>query len=811
MAGQRKVSRPNSRGDRPNGRSADAAQANPEQSAKRKPATPPAPPEELLFATSNAGKLRELSELAGPNVRVLSPTQLTEQSQTILPEVQEDADTFVGNALLKACSGVNASGLTTLADDSGLCVVALGGAPGVRSARFSGPEATDASNIDALLERLEGVDESGRAAWFECALVLAGPLAEGPGCGRTDDGVAWRAFCGQTHGRIATERSGDGGFGYDPVFFSPRLQATFGEATAAEKHEVSHRGKAFGALSRYLQARAVAKASADAPMFLRPVGLQALVASFDNVLSRELRYADKALEAAMRARPQLGSKERAAVAELFWSSLRHLDRLQWALAALVGPDEAGIRDGDGEPRRLAPKHAGLLTCLALSSVDQNGNPIATAGARKQSALDGLLTRRPELAGELPATRVDLARALRKADGRLRQTLGTNGYHPEFGRLATAQLGEEHTALALAFLDGRGPLTLRTKAGATTRTLAELKDAGVAATATELPTGVLCLRSARVTTLPGFLQGRFEVQDLGSQWIAAAVAPQPGEKIADWCAGAGGKTLALADMMRAPPVETPDGFIERGELFALDVHHRRLSECRRRLQRAGDDWVAVLRHSRGDGPDTRLPPLDAVLVDAPCSSSGALRRNPELRWHLDTQWCERFPAQQLEILAHAAAHVANRGRLVYATCSILTAENEQVIAAFLDSHPGWTLRSERRMGPASLEVLQRHPLAEITPDGFYCAVLDAPAEGTAAVQSHRKAKTRRKFGRKRRPSAVATNVPTVGPTTPPQAADAGAPGAVRSAADETAPTAATEHAGPPPTATIAQPGGGEKAE
>jgi 16S rRNA (cytosine967-C5)-methyltransferase len=694
---------------RAHGRSGTGGPASARESVRLEPV-------QLLFATGNLGKLRELADMAGPSVSVISAADLKTKGLAALPEVVEDADSFVGNALLKAASGFRHSGMSTVADDSGLCVDALDGAPGVLSARFSGPEATDLTNLTLLLDKLDGIDEPSRGAAFACALVIAGPLAEGPGCGRTADGVAWRAFTGTTQGRITTEAAGDAGFGYDPVFFSPALKKTFGEALATEKHAVSHRGRAFGALARYLKACAVGKARGGRPLFVRPIGIDALTAAVQDVLSRGLRYADKSLERALKERPQLGSKERAAIAQLFWLALRRLDKLQLAAAAIVGPERAGT-DGTFpcDPRALGPSCAGLVAALIMASVDAQGTPQSSSGARSPSALHALLSRHTELVKRLAAAPAVLAKALRKADSKIRHAGASGGYHPEFMAACTTQLGGEHAALAMAYLDGRGPLSLRCIKGEKTRhaTVRDLAKAGIESVRAGNEDGVLCLRSARVTSLDGYRKGQFEIQDLGSQAIAAALAAQPGEKIADWCAGAGGKALAIADVMQG-----------KGELYALDIHAGRLQECRRRLKRSDNEWVSVIRHSRGDGPDTRLPPLDACLVDAPCSSTGALRRNPELRWHLDTEWLGRFADQQLAILAHAASHVRDGGRLVYATCSILRAENEDVVARFVAKHPRWSLRTSSRVGAADLTYLRRHPLAEIGPDGFYYAVLQA---------------------------------------------------------------------------------------
>ncbi len=189
-------------------------------------------PRTLVFATTNRGKLAELGELLGPGYRVLSPADFPG-----VPEVVEDAPTFEGNAEKKARAWAQASGEWALADDSGLCVDALGGRPGVQSARYGESEG---ARIDRLLGELEGVPDGKRTARFECALALAAP-----------DGRLETAR-GTCEGRIGFERRGAHGFGYDPVFVLPDGR-TLAEVPRAGKAEVSHRGQAFRALLERLK------------------------------------------------------------------------------------------------------------------------------------------------------------------------------------------------------------------------------------------------------------------------------------------------------------------------------------------------------------------------------------------------------------------------------------------------------------------------------------------------------------------------------------------------------------------------------
>ncbi len=186
----------------------------------------------LVVATRNAGKLRELSALLGP----IGYEPMTLEEAGVRSEVEEDAPTFLGNAEKKSRAALLATGLPSLADDSGLEVDALGGAPGVRSARFAGAGHDDAANNARLLHELSDIPEDLRSARFRCALVYLEPG------GRR---VAVEAAC---EGRIALAPRGQGGFGYDPLFLVEDGDRTMAELGDAEKNRISHRARALAAL-----------------------------------------------------------------------------------------------------------------------------------------------------------------------------------------------------------------------------------------------------------------------------------------------------------------------------------------------------------------------------------------------------------------------------------------------------------------------------------------------------------------------------------------------------------------------------------
>lgn len=195
---------------------------------------------QILLATTNTGKLRELKRIlgdAGLDVVGLNQLQSVQASETA--EI-ETGSTFSENALLKARFYNARTGLVTIGDDSGLEVDALGGRPGIYSARYGGPEATDRDRVEKLLAELNGVEAEGRSARFVCAAAIVWGAGE-------------RVFIDEARGRLLDQARGEGGFGYDPIFYYEPLGKTFAELTEEEKAAVGHRGRAFRQLTRWLR------------------------------------------------------------------------------------------------------------------------------------------------------------------------------------------------------------------------------------------------------------------------------------------------------------------------------------------------------------------------------------------------------------------------------------------------------------------------------------------------------------------------------------------------------------------------------
>jgi 16S rRNA (cytosine967-C5)-methyltransferase len=242
----------------------------------------------------------------------------------------------------------------------------------------------------------------------------------------------------------------------------------------------------------------------------------------------------------------------------------------------------------------------------------------------------------------------------------------------------AQLGEEGFWALVASMDAPAGLDLRVNTFKAKREAVQqaLVDAGIKARPTPYsPWGLRVLGKPPLQKLGVFKQGEVEVQDEGSQLLALLTGASRGQMVADFCAGAGGKTLALGAMMR-----------NTGRLYAFDVSGHRLDALKPRLARSGlsNVYPAQIAHERDDRIKRLAGKLDAVLVDAPCSGLGTLRRNPDLKWRQSPQAVDELVAKQTAILAGAARLLKPGGRLVYATCSLLQRENEGVCDAFTQS-------------------------------------------------------------------------------------------------------------------------------
>lgn len=346
--------------------------------------------------------------------------------------------------------------------------------------------------------------------------------------------------------------------------------------------------------------------------------------------------ADQVLDLYYKEHRNMGGRDRRECAEIVYGALRHKRRLaHWI-------DAAGLPHADAQALAGAwLLHGGAWTTDALT---------AAGFAYDASALAAAIAAAP--AATLPfATRWSLPDAL--------------------ATRFQAQYGADAEALARALLE-QAPVDLRANTLRTTReALAEkLRAVDIESVPTaQAKDGLRLTKRAALNGLPEFKRGLFELQDEGSQLIGELLAPKAGERVLDLCAGAGGKSLQLAALMG-----------DRGTVWACDVDPRRLGRANLRITRSGATCIATRELSGLDDAwlAEQRGSFDAVLVDAPCSGSGTLRRNPDLKWRrLDL---DALAAVQHKLLASALALAKPGGRVVYATCSLLREENEAIVEA-----------------------------------------------------------------------------------------------------------------------------------
>lgn len=217
---------------------------------------------------------------------------------------------------------------------------------------------------------------------------------------------------------------------------------------------------------------------------------------------------------------------------------------------------------------------------------------------------------------------------------------------------------------------------------------------------DAPAGLGLVERKNVFITEAFRKGFFEVQDAGSQHVAPLLEVEPGQRVIDACAGAGGKTLHLAALMK-----------NKGKIISMDIHEWKLNQLRERASRNGIDIVETRVIESSKTIKRLAESADRVLLDVPCSGSGVLRRNPDTKWKLNAEEIARLRVLQQEILSSYSQMTKKGGQLVYATCSVFPSENEKQVEKFLASHPNWKLVREMHLRPDREGY-----------DGFYGALL-----------------------------------------------------------------------------------------
>jgi 16S rRNA (cytosine967-C5)-methyltransferase len=251
-------------------------------------------------------------------------------------------------------------------------------------------------------------------------------------------------------------------------------------------------------------------------------------------------------------------------------------------------------------------------------------------------------------------------------------------------------------------------------------LQQLHDKNIEASATPYSLiGIRLKEKIPLTRDALFTEGKIEVQDEGSQLLGFLLAPKRNDMVVDFCAGAGGKTLMLSAMMNS-----------QGRLYAMDVSEKRLANLKPRLKRSGASNIQpmLIAHENDLKVKRLAGKIDRVLVDAPCSGLGTLRRNPDLKFRQSPGNIEAFTHQQAAILASASRLLKKGGRMVYATCSFLPEENQHIVQAFLAAHPDFGLRrvneilQQQKIALEAVDYLELRPHIHNT-DGFFAAVLE----------------------------------------------------------------------------------------
>lgn len=420
--------------------------------------------------------------------------------------------------------------------------------------------------------------------------------------------------------------------------------------------------------------------------------------------------ADRATATYFRTRRYIGGADRRAVLDHVYAILRRRAALGWKLDRARGD----VKLPDLERARM----------IARMAVMEGWSADKIAGA-----FDGGQYRPPTL----DQTEKRIAKAL---EGQVledpKAPLWVRYEFPEWceERLKRAFGKTLEAEMRAALVEATTDIRVNTLKGTRAQAIRALREADIEAKPTPLsPWGLRVEGRAPLATLTVFKDGLIEIQDEGSQLIALMVDPKPGERVVDFCAGAGGKTLALAAMME-----------NKGKLVAMDVLKGRIERSATRIRRAGinnverrdlsserDPWVK--RHAGG---------YDRVLIDAPCSGAGTWRRNPDAKWRLKPKDLEELVDLQKRILDSASRLVKPGGRLVYATCSLFREENADQVAAFLDANKDFALvpapkvwaEATARLGletpyPGDGDTLVLTPGKHGT-DGFFVAVMEKKA-------------------------------------------------------------------------------------
>jgi 16S rRNA (cytosine967-C5)-methyltransferase len=425
-----------------------------------------------------------------------------------------------------------------------------------------------------------------------------------------------------------------------------------------------------------------------------------------DLILKSSRPADSLIDTFFRSRKYLGSHDRRFIAETTYGALRHLRKCEYHVASSL----AGVCDNLLEEDRILLL---IIAYLSLEGKIRDVTPEVLSEKLKGSQLKEnvaiLVTNLIKPPTVVASTRF--------------QKVGIEYSFPDWMvERFIEHYGESEAEKIFASLNEQAPLTLRVNTLKTSveQCQEELRKQGIETTRTSLsPVGLNIAKRMNVFSLAVFRDGWFEVQDEGSQLLPILLDPKPNAKVLDVCAGAGGKTLEIAALMK-----------NRGEIFATDINTFRLEELRKRTKRAGVQNVRIQEIKTVEELRERYNAFfDIVFVDAPCSGLGTIRRNPGMKWMVTEQTVKEVSEKQKAILHASMPLVKPEGLLVYATCTLLRQENEEVVEAFLAQNPEFTIAPLDSKMPLMQKAgrTDADSFFKLFPhihgtDGFFCAVL-----------------------------------------------------------------------------------------
>ena len=374
------------------------------------------------------------------------------------------------------------------------------------------------------------------------------------------------------------------------------------------------------------------------------------------------KYADKVIERLLKAHKKWGSEDRKVVSEIFYNIIRWKKRLEYYI---------------GEGAKPGNIYKLIIAYLLWSETEY----------KKFEEFQGIKV-------------ADILTKLKKG------TVPNKAFEHSIPDWLAATLEKELGAnweKEMMALNEQAPTILRANSLKTSakHLIEELKHENVESfTINGFKDAVQLEEKKNVFLTSAFKDGFFEVQDAGSQKIAEFLDVKPGMRVVDACAGAGGKTLHLAAMME-----------NKGQIIAMDIHGWKLTELKRRAKRAGAHNIETREIT-----DTKVikrlhEKADRLLIDAPCSGLGVLKRNPDSKWKIDQDFIDRIKKEQQQILQDYSKIIRKGGKLVYATCSILPSENNEQVAEFLKNNPDFKLVKDEKVMPSSGF------------DGFYMALIE----------------------------------------------------------------------------------------